>query len=117
MGLAGHVPGDGGGAEHAFTRWTEWTARRHTTYHLGATPAKVREAFWKLVAGADRDPVDSGGSSLSGADIRSELRGMFPHAQSAAERVAELKKAAEGGKPAPAVTTEATPIRRSGVRP
>ncbi|MFJ2500366.1 alpha/beta hydrolase [Streptomyces sp. NPDC087539] len=97
------------GAEHAFTRWTEWTARRHTTYHLGATPAKVRETFWKLVAGADRYPVDSGGSSLSGADIRSELRGMFPHAQSAAERVAELKKAAEGGKPAPAVTTEATP--------
>lgn len=87
------------GAEPAFTRWSEWTARRHTTYRLGNTPAEVRETFWKLIARADREPIDSGGSPLTGDEIRSELRATFPRVRVAAERVAELKRAAEGRKP------------------
>jgi pimeloyl-ACP methyl ester carboxylesterase len=96
-------------AEPAFTRWSEWTAERHTTYHLGNTPAEVRKTFWKLIAQADRTPVDSGGSPLTGDDIRSELRPEFFHVQRAAERVAALKKAAEGTKPAPSGTPERAP--------
>ncbi len=49
------------GAEPAFDRWTEWTARRHATYRLGRTPAAVRKTFWDLVARADRDPSTSTG--------------------------------------------------------
>ncbi|MFF8918530.1 alpha/beta hydrolase [Streptomyces sp. NPDC015032] len=97
------------GAEPAFTRWSEWTARRHTTYGLGHTPAEVRETFRKLIARADGRPIDSGGTPLTGDDIRSELRATFFRVQSAAERVAELKKAAEGQEPAPSDTPEQAP--------
>ncbi|MFF3129030.1 hypothetical protein ACFVRD_43965 [Streptomyces sp. NPDC057908] len=51
-------------AEQAFTRWTEWTVRRHTTYGLGDTPAKVRETFWNLIARADREPIPFEGQTL-----------------------------------------------------
>ncbi|MFB7527516.1 alpha/beta hydrolase [Streptomyces sp. NPDC056178] len=101
------------GAEPAFTRWSEWTAERHTTYHLGDTPAEVREIFRKLIARADRTPIDSGEVSLTGDDIRSELRAMFFHVQRAAERVAELKKAAEGEEAAPS----GAPARATGSAP
>ncbi|MFF3122905.1 alpha/beta hydrolase [Streptomyces sp. NPDC057908] len=95
--------------EPAFARWSEWTAARHTAYNLGNTPAEVRETFWKLIAQADRKPIDSGGSPLTGDDIRSELRAKFFRVQRAAERVAELKKAAEGKKSAPSGTPERVP--------
>ncbi|MEU7179755.1 alpha/beta hydrolase [Streptomyces celluloflavus] len=97
------------GAEPAFTRWSEWTAQRHKTYNLGKTPAEVRKTFWNLIAQADRKPIDSGGSPLTGDDLRSELRPEFFHVQRAAEKVAELKKAAEGTKPAPSGTPERAP--------
>ncbi|MER5965711.1 alpha/beta hydrolase [Streptomyces sp. NPDC002057] len=89
------------GAEPAFTRWSAWTAERHATYGLGDTPAKVRTTFWDLVARADRQPIELDGTLLTGDDIRSG-RAEFFDVATAAETVARLRKAAEGGTPAPA---------------
>lgn len=87
------------GTEPAFTRWTKWTAQRHRTYELGDTPAKVKKAFWDLIARADRHPIDFVGEKLTGDDMRAALRPEFFTPKAAAERVVEFKKAAEG-KPA-----------------
>ncbi|MFF7019977.1 alpha/beta hydrolase [Streptomyces klenkii] len=92
----------------AFTRWTEWTARRHTTYELGRTPAAVRKTYWDLIARADRKPIDYGGTLFTGDTIRAQ-RAMFSRVQKAAAWVAGLKKAAEGKKPAPPGTPEQAP--------
>ncbi|MFI9235729.1 alpha/beta hydrolase [Streptomyces sp. NPDC053079] len=89
----------------AFTRWSEWAAQRHTTYRLGKTPAEVRKTFWDLVAQADLKPIDSGEGPLTGDDIRAQ-RARFFRVQGAATWVAELKKAAEGRKPASSSTPE-----------
>ncbi|MFI6644374.1 alpha/beta hydrolase [Streptomyces sp. NPDC050504] len=86
------------GTEPAFTRWSRWTARRHTTYELGSTPAEVRETFWRLVARADRKPIDSGDGPLTGDGIRAQ-RGTFFRVRAAAEWVAGLRTAAEGRGP------------------
>ncbi|MCN9244418.1 alpha/beta hydrolase [Streptomyces sp. RY43-2] len=86
-------------AEQAFTRWTRWAARRHTTYALGATPAEVRETYWKLIAQADRAPITFEGQTLTGDDIRADNSTFF-HLRTAAERIAGLKKAAEDDDPA-----------------
>ncbi|MEV7781012.1 alpha/beta hydrolase [Kitasatospora sp. NPDC088351] len=96
------------GTEAAFTRWSEWTAERHTTYNLGDSPAEVRKTFWDLVAQADRKPIDADGKPLTGDGIRAEHATFF-HVQTAAEWVARLKKAAEGRKPAPSGTPERIP--------
>ncbi|MFB7629569.1 alpha/beta hydrolase [Streptomyces sp. NPDC056149] len=97
------------GAEAAFTRWSEWTAQRHTAYRLGNTPAEVRRTFWDLVARANRRPLtDSDGRLLTGDALRVEERPTFFHVRKAAERIAELKKAAEGGRSA----ASGTPGRR-----
>ncbi|WP_435883634.1 hypothetical protein [Streptomyces rubiginosohelvolus] len=45
------------GAEPAFARWTEWTAKRNSTYRLGRTLKAVRKTFYDLVAQADRKPI------------------------------------------------------------
>ncbi|SPE58296.1 Tripeptidyl aminopeptidase precursor [Streptomyces netropsis] len=95
-------------AEPAFTRWTEWTARRHTTYALGRTPAEVRKTFRDLIAQADRKPIDHGGTLFTGDTIRAQ-RATFSRVQKAATWVAELKKAAEGRKPDPSGTPEQVP--------
>ncbi|TGB08752.1 alpha/beta hydrolase [Streptomyces sp. MZ04] len=95
-------------AEPAFARWTRWTARRHTTYELGRTPGEVRKTFWDLVARADRTPIDHGGTLFTGDTIRAR-RATFSRVQKAATWVAELKKAAEGGKPDPSGTPEQVP--------
>nr|WP_030682546.1 alpha/beta hydrolase [Streptomyces sp. NRRL B-1347] len=84
------------GAEPAFTRWSGWAARRHATYGLGRTPAEVRGTFWDLVARADREPLTVDGRPLTGDGIRAR-RATFFHVRKAAEWVAGLKKAAEGG--------------------
>ncbi|MFH0517303.1 alpha/beta hydrolase [Streptomyces sp. M41] len=84
------------GTEPAFKRWTQWTAKRHRTYKLGATPAKVKKTFWDLIARADRKPIEDGDTKLTGTDIRSYLRGEFFSPQSAAEAFVDLKKAADG---------------------
>lgn len=84
------------GAEPAFTRWTEWTAVRHSTYKLGRTPEAVRKTFYGLVAQADRKPIDLDGTLLTGDDIRGGFRGLFFGTRDAAEAVAEVKKAAAG---------------------
>ncbi|MFG2390356.1 alpha/beta hydrolase [Streptomyces lavendulae] len=81
------------GADAAFARWSEWTARRHTTYGLGSTPAEVRRTFWDLVARADREPVDSAGTPLTGDGIRAQ-HARFAHVEKAAEWIADLKAAA-----------------------
>ena len=60
------------GTEPAFTRWTEWTAKRNSTYKLGKTPQAVRKTFYDLVAQADRKPIVLDGAVLTGDDIRSE---------------------------------------------
>ncbi|WP_078662556.1 alpha/beta hydrolase [Streptomyces bicolor] len=84
------------GSEPAFTRWTEWTARRNSTYKLGETPEAVRKTFYDLVAQADRKPIDLDGTKLTGDDIRAGLRATFFSVREAAESVVELKKAAAG---------------------
>ena len=86
-------------SEPAFTRWTEWTAGRNSTYKLGKTPEAVRKTFYDLVARADRKPIDFDGTKLTGGDIRSESRGMFYSVREAAELVVEMKKVAEGRSP------------------
>ncbi|MFH8790062.1 alpha/beta hydrolase [Streptomyces roseoverticillatus] len=89
--------------EQAFTRWTEWTARHHATYGLGGTPAEVRKTFWDLMAQANRKPILFEGRKLTGDGIRAD-NGTFFHVRKAAERIAALKKAAEGKNPAPSGT-------------
>ncbi|MFC8090437.1 alpha/beta hydrolase [Streptomyces sp. NPDC057301] len=84
------------GTEPAFTRWTEWTAERHSTYKLGKTPEAVRKTFYDLVAQADRKPIELDGTKLTGDDIRTGTRATFFSVRDAAESVVELKKAAEG---------------------
>ncbi|MFI1796190.1 alpha/beta fold hydrolase [Streptomyces sp. NPDC020379] len=84
--------------EQAFTRWTRWTAQRHAVYGLGRTPAEVRETFRALIARADRAPIHADGQPLTGDDIRADNRTSI-HVRKAAERIAALKKAAEGGDP------------------
>ncbi|GGX74153.1 alpha/beta hydrolase [Streptomyces hiroshimensis] len=100
------------GTEPAFTRWSEWTAQRHTTYKLGDTPAAVRKTFWDLIARADHKRIDFEGKALTGDDIRAQ-RAVFFNVQHAAEWVTELKEAAEGRKPAP----PGTPGRGQGPLP
>ncbi|WP_367132686.1 MULTISPECIES: alpha/beta hydrolase [Streptomyces] len=90
-------------AEQAFTRWTAWTARRHTAYGLGDTPAKVRKTYWDLIARANRKPIPFAGQALTGDDIRADNSTFF-HVRKAAERIAGLKDAAEGRNPAPSGT-------------
>ncbi|WP_443050729.1 alpha/beta hydrolase [Streptomyces sp. H27-D2] len=85
-------------AEPAFTRWTQWTARRHTAYGLGRTPAAVRKTFWDLVARADRTPIEDRGALLTGDGIRAQ-RAVFARIQKAAAWVAGLKETADGKKP------------------
>lgn len=97
----GMFQGQAQAAGPAFTRWSEWTARRDAAYHLGGTPEEVRAAFRDLVARADRTPVVSEGRTLTGDGIRSELRPAFSRVQKAAERVSALKKAADGEKTEP----------------
>ncbi|PCG82942.1 alpha/beta hydrolase [Streptomyces sp. WZ.A104] len=85
-------------AEQAFTRWAAWTARRHTAYGLGGTPAEVRKSYWDLIARANREPVLFEGRTLTGDGIRADNRTFF-HVRKAAERIAGLKEAAEGRNP------------------
>ncbi|MEU9375937.1 alpha/beta hydrolase [Streptomyces sp. NPDC048255] len=90
-------------AEQAFTRWTSWTANRHTTYGLGDTPAEVRKTYWDLIERANHKPISFEGQTLTGDGIRADNRTFF-HVQKAAERIAGLKKAAKGKNPAPSGT-------------
>ncbi|MEU9984213.1 alpha/beta hydrolase [Streptomyces sp. NPDC050856] len=84
------------GSAPAFTRWTKWTAERASHYRLGRTPAAVSTTFWGLVARADRDPIVIDGQKFTGDDIRAH-RPIFFSPKDAAEFVAALKAAAEGG--------------------
>ncbi|WP_406002365.1 alpha/beta hydrolase [Streptomyces sp. NBC_00829] len=95
------------GAEPAFANWTKWTAKRHSTFKLGKTPAAVSKTFWDLVAQADRKPINDGsGVPMNGDDIRLQMRGIFFDAENAANIVKDLKAAAEGKKTTSAPTRE-----------
>ncbi|QPP07118.1 alpha/beta hydrolase [Streptomyces bathyalis] len=85
------------GTEPAFTRWTKWTAERHSTYKLGKTSAEVRKTFWALIARADQKPIPYEDDKLNGDEIRSMLRSRFFSPKEAATVVADLKEAADGG--------------------
>lgn len=87
------------GTEPAFTRWTEWTAERDSTYKLGRTPEAVRKTFYDLVARADRKPIELEGMKLNGDEVRSFGRATFFSVRDAAEWVVQLKNAAAGGPP------------------
>ncbi|WP_369373391.1 alpha/beta hydrolase [Streptomyces sp. cg36] len=100
------------GAEPAFARWSQWTARRDSTYHLGTTAAAVRETFRDLVAEADRAPVATDGGPVTGDDIRAQHSRLF-HVQKAAEWVAALKRSADDRKPEP----DGTPRRGPAAAP
>ncbi|GLF94996.1 alpha/beta hydrolase [Streptomyces yaizuensis] len=86
----------GSEVEKAFTRWTEWTARRSATYGLGRTPAAVSASFWGIVARADRAPVVTGGVPLTGDEIRALMQPRFYTTAVAAASVAMLKDAVAG---------------------
>ncbi|MFE5854840.1 alpha/beta fold hydrolase [Streptomyces sp. NPDC056500] len=83
------------GTEPAFKRWTEWAAKRHTTYRLGDTPAKVSKTYWDLVARADKKPIKIDGEVLGGDAIRAG-RQVFFFVDMASRMVSDLKKAAAG---------------------
>ncbi|MFJ3233706.1 alpha/beta hydrolase [Streptomyces sp. NPDC086787] len=83
------------GVEPAFVNWSEWTARRNTTYQLGETPEAVRRTFWDLVARADREPIDDG-APMNGDDIRLQMRTIFYNPPYAAATIKDLKMAADG---------------------
>ncbi|MGG2461561.1 alpha/beta hydrolase [Streptomyces sp. RGM 3693] len=102
-------------AEPAFTRWTAWTARRHGTYGLGRTPAEVRRTFWDLVARADREPIDYGGTRSTGVAIRAQ-RAAFSRMQKAAAWVAGLKQAAEEQGPSGAPERAPGPLPPASAR-
>ncbi|GLF97118.1 alpha/beta hydrolase [Streptomyces yaizuensis] len=95
----------------AFTRWSEWTARRGTVHDLGDTPAEVRRTFWELVRTADRKPITLHGQKWDGDAIRM-LRPYFFDVKEAAERIAQLRRASLGlpaGPPRPVETGPETP--------
>ncbi|MFD9339109.1 alpha/beta hydrolase [Streptomyces sp. NPDC060028] len=91
--------------EPAFERWTKWAAERSDTYGIGATPEAVAEAFWALVARADRDPIPYGQLKVTGDDIRADPSLFFSPLE-ASIVVRALKAAAEK---APGPTDEAIP--------
>ncbi|MFD0402210.1 alpha/beta hydrolase [Kitasatospora sp. NPDC059811] len=97
------------GAELAFTRWTEWAAARNTAYGLGATAAEVREAYWDLIAHADRTPVPVEGGALSGDAIRSRYA-EFVRVEAVTPWIVALKAAAAGGPAASAASAGATGV-------
>lgn len=84
------------GAQAAFERWTWWTAQRDATYHLGTTPGAVRTVFWDLVARADVDPIDAGGDTYTGDDIRFRAETGMVFVQRSAELIALLRDAVRG---------------------
>ncbi|MEO3978365.1 alpha/beta hydrolase [Streptomyces sp. CAU 1734] len=86
------------GAEPAFDRWTEWTAKRSATYKLGTTPAAVRKTFWDLVKQVEKKPIVVDGETITADDIRYHLRAEFFTPKTAAAMVVEVKKAAAGKK-------------------
>ncbi|MER7759792.1 alpha/beta hydrolase [Streptomyces sp. NPDC097619] len=99
------------GAEPAFKRWTEWSARRDAQYHLGATPAAVSKTFWDLVKRADRTPIVIDGEKVTGEDIRN-ARPVYFQPKSATEMIVALKQAADGRQVRmPAALRPATPAR------
>ncbi|MFF3554126.1 alpha/beta hydrolase [Streptomyces tsukubensis] len=87
-------------AEATFDRWTEWTARHAAQYGLGDTPAEVEKLFWNIVARADREPLDLGGTVFNGADVREYIRWEISHPPLAARTLGLLRDAA-AGKPVP----------------
>ncbi len=101
----------------AFEDWSRLIPRRGHIYHLGNTPAKVRAAFWQLVARADRTPLLYQGDdpvrrneALTGADIRSWLRPAFfaePH--QAAREIVTLRKSRPTHRTSGPGTTAADP--------
>ncbi len=93
-----YIRGEAHHAERAFRRWSEWTAQRNAAYRLGDTPAKVRKAFWDLVAQADRTPIKDDGETYTGADIRNFAG--FSMVREAAENIVRWKKAASTPLPA-----------------
>jgi pimeloyl-ACP methyl ester carboxylesterase len=91
----GHYQAAAVNVEAAFRRWTRWAADRDATYHLGATPAAVSKTFWDLVTQADVTPIKIDGETFTGGDIRSNAEYDVFFLRRQAERVVELRKAAE----------------------
>ncbi|MEU6954067.1 alpha/beta hydrolase [Streptomyces sp. NPDC045714] len=91
-------------AEPAFDRWTDWTARHAARYGLGDTPAEVEKLFWDIVARADREPLDLGGTRFDGAEVREYIRWEITHPSVAARTLGLLRDAA-AGKPVPTFPT------------
>ncbi|MFE0771637.1 alpha/beta hydrolase [Streptomyces sp. NPDC058861] len=91
-------------AETSFDRWTDWTARRSAQYGLGETPAEVEKLFWNIVARADQEPLDLGGTKFDGAKIRDYIRWEIVHPSIAAKTLGLLRDAASG-KPVPTFPT------------
>ena len=53
-------------AERALRGWVTWAARRHGTYGLGATPARVLATVNAVVAAAERHPLRVGSHRVDG---------------------------------------------------
>ncbi|MCX4660878.1 alpha/beta hydrolase [Streptomyces uncialis] len=91
-------------AETAFDRWTAWTARNSARYGFGDTSAEVERLFWDIVARADREPLDLGGTVFDGAEVREYIRWQITHPSVAADTLGLLRDAA-AGKPVPTFPT------------
>ncbi|WP_020495963.1 alpha/beta hydrolase [Sciscionella marina] len=61
------------GMEQRFPDFAAWAADRNTTYHLGATPAQVRDSYFTLAARLDKQPVDEVNGKLFRAFVFSKL--------------------------------------------
>ncbi|MBO2445977.1 alpha/beta fold hydrolase [Actinomadura barringtoniae] len=88
-------------AENALRGWAKWAARRHTTYGLGATPARVLSTVNAIVAASAKRPLRIGQYdvddqlipyilSVGSGDDRTPARAEF------ATTVQALNKAAHG---------------------
>ncbi len=74
-------------AEPAFTHWTSWAATHDNTYHLGKTPAAVRNTFYAIVK---QMGPDSGGTlrevmRLDVYDVKEASKYVVEHRKDTAE--------------------------------
>ncbi|MFH8484538.1 alpha/beta hydrolase [Streptomyces longisporoflavus] len=89
----------GAPAEEALDAWAAWTARRHDTYRLGRTASQVRTRVERLLARAERRPVDVDGHRLNAPVLRLLLKQPIQHSENdpmLAAMVRDLVDAAAG---------------------
>ncbi|MFJ1926946.1 MULTISPECIES: alpha/beta hydrolase [unclassified Streptomyces] len=85
--------------EESLDEWAGWAAGHDAAYHLGRTPARVRESVQTLLDGAERRPVTVSGVRLDAGTLRLVLRQFIQHTEfdpALASTVHDLVDAAAG---------------------